>query len=152
MTVRRKILGLAAVAIFFAAVVHNLAQTLPPLGHAKDFNADFYFEEPHGDKIQARMSGAEALPVTGGMLDVKKFQLEVFETNGTSLMTAASPFCTFAPLESEVHSSDHLMMRSGNGMFQVEADGFSIVRKEAAISIVLSNNVNTVIESGLLKY
>jgi hypothetical protein len=151
MTVRRQILGLTVVAIFFAAVAHNLAQTLPPLGHAKDFNADFYFKEPHGDKIQARMSGAEALPVTGGLLDVKKFQLEMFKTNGAPLMTAASPFCTFAPMESEVHSAQHLIMRSGDGAFQVEADGFSIVCKEEAMSLMLSNNVRTVIDSEILK-
>lgn len=133
-------------AILFAAVIRDVAQSLPPIGHATDFSSDFYFDAPNDTKIQTRLSGAEALPLPGGLLDVKQFKVEMFDTNGTMQAAAQAPDCIFALLEKEAHSPGHLKMLSGDGRFQVEADGFFIKWPTNAMSLTLSNNVRTEIE------
>ena len=151
MTARGNIFWLALAAIFFVAVVRDVAQSLPPIGHATDFNSDIYYEPPNDQKICAKLSGAEALPLPGGLLDVKQFRLEALDTNGVTKLIAQAPDCTFAPLASEAHSAGHLTMQSGDGRFQVEADGFFIHWPTNAMSLTLSNHVRTVIEYELLK-
>jgi hypothetical protein len=137
-------------AILFAVVVRDAAQSLPPLGHATDFSSDFYFDAPNDMKIQTRLSGAEALPLPGGLLNVKQFKVEMFDTNGTMQAAAQAPDCIFALLEKEAHSPGHLKIVSGDGRFQVEGDGFFIKWPTNAMSLTLSNNVRTEFEHELL--
>ncbi len=146
MTARGNIFWLMLAAISFAAFARDLAPSLPPLGHATDFSSDFYFDAPNDMKIQTRLSGAEALPLPGGLLNVKQFKVEMFDTNGTMQAAAQAPDCVFALLEKEAHSPGHLKMLSGDGRFQVEADGFFIKWPTNAMSLTLSNNVRTEIE------
>ena len=146
--------GAAAAMIFCIVAGRNLAQSLPlagqPIGHAQDFSTDIYYEVP-SDQIKARLSGAEALPLTGGLLEVKQFQLEAFQTNGATQISAQAATCTIALLDSTARSPGHLLLVSGDGHVHVESDGFMIVWQTNAMSLTLSNNVHAVFETELLK-
>lgn len=142
--------GLMAV-IFCIVAGRNLAQSLPPIGHAQDFSTDVYYDPPNGEQIKARLSGAEALPLPGGLLDVKQFHMDTFRTNGTPQVSATAASCTFAPLDSVAYSPSHLLVVSGDGSVHVESDGFRIVWQTNAMSVTLSNNVHAVFESELIK-
>ena len=147
-----KIFWCVVAAMFFCIVTgRNLAQSLPPIGRAQDFSTDVYYDSPNENQIRARLSGAEALPLPGGLLDVKQFHMDTFETNGVWQVSAQAASCTFAPLDSVAYSPSHLLVVSGDGRARVEGDGFRIVWQTNAMSVMLSNNVHAVIEAEILK-
>ncbi len=137
-------------AIFCIVAGRNRAQSLPPIGHAQDFSTDIYYETP-GDQIRARLSGAEAQPITGGLLEVKQFHLETFKTNGAPQISAQAETCTIAVQASTARSPGHLQIISGDGRVHVDSDGFQIVWQTNAMSLMLSNNVHAVFETQFLK-
>ena len=143
--------GAAAAMIFCIVAGRNLAQSLPPIGHAQDFSTDVYYDPPNGEQIKARLTGAEALPLPGGLLDVKQFHMDTFGTNGVQQASAQAASCTFAPLDSVAYSPSHLLVVSGDGRSRVEGDGFRIVWQTNAMSMMLSNNVHAVFETEILK-
>ena len=142
-------LALAAMLVFIAALT-NRAQQIP-MGHATAFSSDMYFDSPNEEKVQMRLSGAEALPLPGGALDVKNLKVETFLTNGVMQMRAESPQCTYRVLDGVAESPGHIEMQSGDGKLHLAGDGYRIVLKHEEMSLNLSNHVHTVIESQLLK-
>ena len=147
-----------AVVIFFIAAAGNRAQQIP-LGHATGFNSDIYFEPPDDAKVKMKLSGAEAAPLPGGLMDVKQLRVELFSTNGSTRMVAVAPRCTVAPLGATADSPGHMELRSGDGKFFTEGDGFRFVWQQDATSLSLSNHtslslsnhVHTVMLNGILK-
>jgi hypothetical protein len=140
---------LLAALIFFIAVASNRAQQ-PEVGRATDFSSDMYFEPPNEQQVKMRLSGTEALPLPGGLLDVRELKVEVFSTNGTPQLLAQAPQCDYAPLDGVASSAGRLELRSGDGKFRVEGDGFLFLWRKSQSSLVISNHVHTVIETGLL--
>ena len=139
-----------AAMFLFIAVEMNRAQQMQA-AHATSFSTDMYYDAPNEDKIKMRLSGSESLPLPGGYLDVKNMKVEQYSTNSILQLQAESPQCTLRYAESVADSPGHLEMRSGDGKVHISADGFLLVFKQDATSLILSNNVHTVIESGLLK-
>ena len=140
-----------AAMFLFIAVELNRAQQVPGNAHATSFSTDMYYEAPNEDKVKMRLSGSESLPLPGGYLDVKNMKVEQYSTNGTMQFQAESPQCTLRYAEGVADSPGHLEMSSGDGKIHITADGFLLVLKQDATSLILSNNVHTVVESGLLK-
>ena len=68
-------------AIFSIAAAGDSTQPLP-VKHATDFTSSQYFEPPHGQQVKMKLSGAEALPLPGGLLDVRQLRVETFSTDG----------------------------------------------------------------------
>ena len=95
------------------------------------------------------MSGAEASPLPGGLLDVKKLKVETFNTAGRTELVVRAPQCTYAPLDGVASSAGHLELRSGDGKFRVEGDGFLWRQNESSLTI--SNHVHTVIDIPAMK-
>ncbi|HSY18802.1 MAG TPA: hypothetical protein VK815_10730 [Candidatus Acidoferrales bacterium] len=143
-------LALAAMFLFIAVELDR-AQQMPGNSHATSFSTDMYYEVPNEDKIKMRLSGSESLPLPGGYLDVKNMKVEAYSTNGTMQLKAESPQCTLRYADGVADSPGHLEMTSGDGKIHITADGFLLVLKQDATSLILSNNVHTVVESGLLK-
>lgn len=139
-----------SILILFAIFSH--AQQLPvQVKHATGFSSNMYFEPPNERKVKMKLSGAEAAPLPGGLLDVKDLSVEIFNTNGVREVSALAPQCTYALLDGVANSSGHVEMHSGDGKISVSGEGFLFVCRPDATSLILSNHVHTVIESGLLK-
>ena len=144
-------LALAAMLLLIAALTDRAQQIPIPMGHATGFSSDMYFDSPNEEKVQMRLSGSEALPLPGGLLDVRNLKVETYLTNGVTQMRAESPQCTYRVLEGVAESPGHIEMHSGDGKVQLAGDGYKIVLKHEAMSLNLSNHVHTVIETRLLK-
>jgi len=134
--------------LLFAVAGSNRAQQ-PPLGHATDFTSDTYFEPPNQQQVKMRLSGAEASPLPGGLLDVSRLKVEMFDTNGVTQAVVRAPQCFYAPLDGQANSAGRLEIRSGDGKFFLEGEGFLL--RQTNWSLTISNRVRTVIEMPAVK-
>jgi len=132
--------------ILIAPVVH--AQQVP-VGHATDFVSSTYFEPPNAQQIKLKLSGAEALPLPNGAQDVRQLKIETFAVDGKTEMIVSAPQCNYALLDGVANSAGHMELQSGDGKFRVEGDGFLWRQKDQLL--IISNNVHTVIQSGVLQ-
>jgi hypothetical protein len=133
----------AGALMFLVVAASNRAQQLP-IGHATDFTSLAYFEPPDDQKVQMKLSGAEASPLPGGLLDVKQLQVEMFNrTNASPVMVVHAPQCTYAPLDGVANSAGHLELVALDGKFHTEGDGF--LWRQTEQTLVISNKVHTTI-------
>jgi hypothetical protein len=113
--------------------------------HASDFSSVEYFEAPHQQQMKSRLSGAEAQPLAGGLLSIKQLKLETFNTNGSPAMVVEAPECVYDTLNGTANSPGYLQLRTFDGNFRVEGEGFLWRQNEHSLTI--SNQVQTVIEN-----
>ena len=64
--------------VVLLAAAAGLAQQVP-VGHATDFVSSTYFEPPNDQQVKLKLSGAEALPLPGGLQDIRQLKIETFE-------------------------------------------------------------------------
>jgi len=137
--------------VFFLAAATAGAQSLPTgLGYATNFSSVAYFEPPNEQQVKIRLSGTEATPLPGTLFDLKKMKVEKFGTDGRLAAVVLAPQCIYAPLDGVATSTGHLELQSGDGKFHVEGDGFLWLQNES--SLVISNHVRTVINTGTFKF
>jgi hypothetical protein len=132
------------------------AEPKNPLGnvkdvHATDFTQEQYYEPPFDQQVHVRLSGSQAEPLPGGLLDVRQLKAEILNTNGTPQVVILAPQCTFAPLDNAINSPGHLEILSGdglatNGWFRLEGEGFLVLQTGTNYSVTISNRVRTVIQ------
>ena len=134
--------------VVLLAAVDGFAQAMP-LGHATDFTSHTYFEPPNEQKVKMKLTGAEAAPLPGGLLDVKRLQIETFSVTGETELIVRAPQCTYAPLDGLASSPGPLEMRTGDGKLQVTGEGFLWRQNDSLL--IISNNVKTVIDTPALK-
>jgi len=135
------ILSVLVAFVFFAAAIHAQQNG----SHASDFTSVEYFEAPHQQQMKSRLSGAEAQPLAGGLLAIKKLKLETFNTNGSPAMIVEAPECVYDTLNGVANSPGHLQLRTGDGVFRVEGEGF--LWRQGDSSLTISNQVQTVIDN-----
>jgi hypothetical protein len=139
---------LAAFWLYAAAPARAQLESLPMLGatngYATNITSVVYFEPPHEQQVKMRMSGAEALPLPGALFDLKAMRVEKFSADGKLEAVVEAPRCVFAPLDSAASSAGRLALRSGDGKFRVEGEGFLWLQNDQFL--VISNHVRTVIE------
>ena len=130
--------------VSFLATGRNHAQSVP-VGHATDFTSSQYFEPPHEQLVKMKLSGAEALPLPGGALDVRQLRVETFGLDGKTQMVVKAPQCTYSIFGGGVASSaGHIDLRSGDGKIHIEGEGF--LWRQTSSSLTISNRVRTLID------
>jgi hypothetical protein len=139
----------ACLVVFAVLIVALAVRAQPtPIGHATDFTSESYFEPPHEQQVKLRLSGAEASPLPGGLLEVKKLKVETFNETGKSEVIVRAPQCTYAPLDGVANSAGALELQTGDGKFRVEGEGF--LWRQNASSLTISNRVRTMIDVPLM--
>ena len=138
---------IAGVALLFAAVPNGRAQS-NSVPHASDFTTTEYYEPPHQQQIKSILSGAEALPQPGGLLIIKQLKLETFNPDGKLDWVVNAPECVYDTFKGVANSPGHLQVRTGDGKFRVEGEGF--LWRQSNSFLTISNNVRTVIENGAI--
>ena len=118
-------------------------------GRASGFSSVEYFDAPNEKQMKTRLSGTEAQPLSGGLLVIKQLKLETFEADGKPEWIVNAPECVYDTLNGVANSPGHLQLRSGDGKFRVEGDGF--LWRQTNSFLTISNNVQTVIEAGAKK-
>jgi hypothetical protein len=140
---------IAGIALLFAAVPNGRAQQ-NGVQHANDFTYTEYYGQTNQQQIQIKsiLSGAEALPQPGGLLVVKQLKLEIFNLDGRLEWVVNAPECVYDTFKGVANSPGHLEVRTGDGKFRVEGEGFLWRQSDSFLTI--SNNVRTVVENGAL--
>jgi hypothetical protein len=149
-------LNIAAVAVssslilFLGAPAGLTQETLS--GHASDFTSVEYFDAPNEQQMKTRLSGTDALPLpdNNGSVRIKNLKLETFNTNGTPGLIIEAPACVYDTINGIATSAGPLQVRSADGRFRVGGTGFLWRQDDSYLAI--SNQVDTVIKSGSLKF
>lgn len=130
------------------AVAGSRAQQIPMGGTATDFSSVEYYQAPHQQQIKSRMSGAEADPIEGGLLRIRKLKLEAFGEDGKLQFVVTAPECIYDPMKGVANSTGELHMRSGDGTGdeQVQIDGKGFLWRQTDSLLTISNQVQTVID------
>jgi hypothetical protein len=141
---------LCAAAILFVIIAPDRAQQ-PPVSHAQNFSTYVYYKPPNEQLVEAHLSGTNALPLPGGLLDMEELMIQTYNTNGALEVTARAPQCTYDLRKGTASSPGHLQLVSGDSAYQLEGDGFLFVWRTNETSLTLSNRVRTVIQNGILR-
>ena len=134
-------------AVLFLAGTEDRAQQIPN-GRATDFTSNSYYEPPNDQKVKMKLTGAEASPLPGGLLDVKQLRIETFSVDGKLEMIVQAPQCNYAVMGGVANSPGHIEMQTGDGKLHIEGDGFLWRQNESLL--IISNHVHTVIKSRVL--
>jgi hypothetical protein len=140
--------SLAAGAGLLFAVAPGVHAQQNGVQQANNFTSTEYYGPTNQQQIKSILSGAEALPQPGGLLIIKQLKLEMFNPEGRLEWIVNAPECVYDTFKGVANSSGHLEVRSGDGKFRTEGDGFLWRQSEQKLNI--SNNVCTVIENGAL--
>jgi len=150
-TIHKTIRGLTAgglpVGLLALAAGAGHAQFAQSPGPSHNFAMVEYFDVPFDQQVMTRMTSAEARPVSGsvGVLDIRQFKLESFNTNGRTEMVITAPQCLFSTVDNTANSAGPIRVESGDGQLSLAGDGFFWRQNEKCLSI--SNRVVTVISS-----
>ena len=129
--------------VSFLATGRNHAQSVP-VGYATDFTSSQYFEPPHEQQVKLKLSGAEALPLPGGLLDIRQLRVETFALDGKTQVVVRAPQCNYSPFDGVANSAGHMELQSGDGKIHVEGEGF--LWRQTSSSLTISNRVRTLID------
>ena len=137
--------SLAAGAGLLFAVAPGVRAQQNGVQHANNFTTTEYYEPPHQQQIKSILSGAEALPQPGGLLIIKQLKLEMFNPDGKLEWVVNAPECVYDTFKGVANSPGHLQVRTGDGKFRVEGEGF--LWRQTNSFLTISNNVRTVVEN-----
>jgi hypothetical protein len=136
---------LAAGAGLLFAVAPGVHAQRDSVQHANNFTSTEYYGSTNQQQIKSILSGAEALPQPGGRLIIKQLKLEMFYPDGRLEWVVEAPECVYDTFKGVANSPGHLQVRTGDGKFRVEGEGFLWRQSDSFLTI--SNNVRTVVES-----
>ena len=145
-----KLPQLAAMMTFLFISISAVHAQQVPVGHATDFVSSTYFEPPNEQQVKLKLSGAEALPLPGGLQDIRQLRIETFEITGKTEMIVNAPQCNYSLFDGVANSAGHMELQTGDGKFRVEGDGFLWRQNDQLL--IISNNVHTVIKSGVFQF
>jgi hypothetical protein len=144
MSARANIAGMAfalGAALWFIAAAGGRAQQN---AHATDFTTTEYF--PDQKHVKTILSGAEAIPRTGGLLIIKQLKLQKFNADGKLECVVTAPECIYDTTGYTASSAGPLRLENGDGKFQVAGEGF--LWRQTNSFLTISNQVLTRIENG----
>jgi hypothetical protein len=131
---------LAAGALQLIAAVEKPSSTT-----IKDFSVPAYYDPPHEKQMKSLLQGAEAEPQPGGMIWITEVKLQTFSEAGQPQVQVQAPHCIFDPVQHTVSSSGPLTVKSVNGQFYLEGEGF--LWQQTNSNLIISNRVRTVIHN-----
>ena len=128
---------------------------LPVHGQAGDLFKGFKLIEPASGKsrtnlFKSQIIGAEALPLTNGLVLVRKgVKIQSLLDDGTTNLVATAPDCIVDYKRSAAYSASRLEVQTANGQLRVEGQGFFYLQTNANLTI--SNEVQTTVDRNLIR-
>lgn len=113
-----------------------------------NFTTTEHYPPPNQSQVKSVFSGAEALPQAGGYYLVKQLKLETFRETGECEIIVEAPQCLYDSKKRLASSPGGLQVRTGDGRFMIEGEGFLWQQTESHLTI--SNCVHTVIRHATL--
>jgi hypothetical protein len=105
-----------------------------------------YYPAPNQQQIKSRLSGAEAQPLSGGLLAIKQLKLETFGPDGKSEIVVSAPECLYDQLGGTASSAGRLQVQYRDGKIRIEGEGFLWRQSDSFLTI--SNRISTVLDLG----
>lgn len=134
------------------ATAPSRAQLPSGLGQATDFSSVEYYDAPFEQQIKTRLSGAESRPVPDHPDELEVFQLRIenYSTNGTLEALIRAPECLYSTTDATARSAGPLAVSTGDGQLQLNGVGFLWCQNDTHRSLIISNQVDTVIRNAAL--
>ena len=117
-----------------------------PATRVKDFSVPQYDDPPNETRMKSLLTGAEAEPQPGGLIQIKTLKLLTFDEKGAPEMIVQAPHCTFDPTQRTVSSPGRLQAQSTDGKFYLEGVGFCFQQTNSLLTI--SNRVQGRVQGG----
>ncbi len=113
----------------------------------------FKVAEPHASPYETRMKslleGGKGLPLGGSIILLsEEVTLRTFSITNTPQIVVKCRECFYNSTNHEVNSAGPIHMQTADGKFQIEGTGF--LWRQTNSSLVISNNVHTLIQSASL--
>jgi len=121
-------------------------QAIPVGGKGVKLSSVNYFEPPFDQQVKMRLTGAEMVQLTNALFDVKQLTVRQFNTAGKLEALVEAPQCIYAPLDNVASSAGPLDVKLDGDRIHIQGVGFLWRQKEQ--SLVISNQVHTVIKMG----
>ena len=132
-------LALLAAVLGGIALADELGRTV-----LKDFPVVLqYHKPPHETQIMWLLHGDEAEP-EGQLVNMRGMTLKLFTETGDLQMIVTAPQCIFDTVRHTVYSDGHLAVKSGDGRFSIEGQGFLFTQTSNTLAI--SNQVLTLLQ------
>ncbi len=141
------IAGALAAATFIwvgSASSAQLPRSVPVKGGFKI--PDYY---PNTQKLKALVIGDEAEANLRGPIPITGLKIETFGEDGRTNLVARARHCLFDVPTRTASSTGRLQVVTADGRFFIEGEGF--LWRQTNSSLIISNNVRTIIRKGLLQ-
>jgi lipopolysaccharide export system protein LptA len=115
----------------------------------KGFKFAEYYEAPHEAQMKLLLEGEKGQPGAGGRILIAGAKLHTFRENGEAEMAVETPECVYDPVQRTVSSARLLQVRTLEGKFQLEGEGF--MWQHTNSSLLVSNRVHTFVHPDLLQ-
>ena len=109
------------------------------------FNGSKYFPAPHFAQMEMKLTSKEAIELSGKQFQVTQPHLTTFNRQGVRQIEIEAPHCHYDQPANRLRSPGHVTVKTGDGRFRIEGDGFSFQQKESLL--IISNAVHAVIEN-----
>ena len=95
--------------------------------------------------MKSLLQGAEAEPKSGGLILITEARLQTFTESGQPQVLVQTPHCVFDSVQHTISSSGPLSVKSVNGQFYLEGEGF--LWEPTNSNLTISNSVRTTIHN-----
>lgn len=106
------------------------------------------YPPPNEAQAKTMLEGAQAQVQPEGLYSLMDAKLKTFSTNGALEITGETPQCIFDSRNRTASSSRQLQLRTADGRFFLEGEGF--LWSQASSSLIISNRVHTIVHKDLL--
>ena len=126
-----------------------LSQETPRLLEIKGFKVTENYEPPHELQLKTVLEGDRAQPQEGGRTAITQARIQTFSEKGEPELVLEAPQCMYDSGQHTVNSSGPLRVRTADGKFFTEGEGFLWQQGES--SLLISNKVHTTVKSANLQ-
>jgi hypothetical protein len=119
------------------------------LGQFRDFSLPEYYDPPHATQIKSLLQGEQAIPEAEGKILIKKLKLQTFREDGAGEFIMRADDCLYDTKARSAESAGPLVMRTADGRFSTEGEGFLWCENESIL--IISNRVHTIFQAGQVK-
>lgn len=113
----------------------------------KNFTVPEYFDPPHETQLKSLLQGAEAEPLSNGLIFIRQLKLQTFDEKGAGQMVVHAPRCVFDTTRRTVSSAGPLEVESDDGKLHLQGQGF--LWCQTNLDLIISNTVHTTIRGGM---
>jgi lipopolysaccharide export system protein LptA len=141
---------LAASAFCLALAVLPISTRAQRIGPEKNLKFSDFHDPPHETQMKSLLECGTALPQAGGRTFlVTDAKLQTFRDSGEGEIVVEAPTCLYDVDKRSVSSPGLLRLRTADGSFELDGQGFLF--RQADSTLVVSNQVHTLVHLDLLQ-